>query len=480
MFKHLVLLTITIAILQNVLYSQSEPSDNDNNGYINLKTTDHLIWLSNNPQSWDKDFELENDIDISDSKSLNLYNHDDDTSTPDIYLGWSPIGNQEIPFTGKFYGNNYTVKGLYINRSLQDDIGFFGYLSEAIVKNLNLETTVVHGNNHVGLIAGRTFTSEISECKVEGDVTGTDYVGGIVGKSKSDFIDCCESEINIDANRYVGGIGGLISSNLTIHGVVNSSSRGNIEAQEDIGGIAGSFEGLIASCFSFCQIKGNERLGGLVGTNHGLINNTFFRGSLDGKNRLGGIVGFNEGLVPHVANDIPAVYNSYAVCDINSTNMEVGGIVGRNYFGKIIDCLFNTDIIRNNKVENESTNEIEQLKSKEAYTNWNFSEIWNIDANTNDGFPFLRKYSVITSARIEDISANEKFTIYPIPAKNYFNISTDITEYSLFMVDNNFKTVLSTIDKPVKINTNNFSSGIYYIVFSYRNIIEVKKMIIIE
>lgn len=35
------------------------PTDTDGNGFINIRTIEDLRWVSENMESWDKDFELE-------------------------------------------------------------------------------------------------------------------------------------------------------------------------------------------------------------------------------------------------------------------------------------------------------------------------------------------------------------------------------------------------------------------------------------
>ena len=46
--------------------------------------------------------------------------------------GWLPIGVESSPFKGKFYGNGKKITGLRINRTSTNNVGFFGYVTNAL------------------------------------------------------------------------------------------------------------------------------------------------------------------------------------------------------------------------------------------------------------------------------------------------------------------------------------------------------------
>ena len=52
--------------------------------------------------------------------------------------GWLPIGVESSPFKGKFYGNNHKITGLKINRTSINNVGFFGYVTNATISNLTI------------------------------------------------------------------------------------------------------------------------------------------------------------------------------------------------------------------------------------------------------------------------------------------------------------------------------------------------------
>ena len=92
-----------------------------------------------------------------------------DTVTWDDRAGWDPIGycggascvsgGDDVPFTGTFNGNGFSISDLYINRT-QNGIGLFGYISGSDVKNLKLiDMNLTVTGNHVGGLVGYSSSS---------------------------------------------------------------------------------------------------------------------------------------------------------------------------------------------------------------------------------------------------------------------------------------------------------------------------------
>ena len=118
-------------------------------------------------------FKLMKDLDLSDFINDNFPSQ-----------GWLPVGVESTPFQGKFYGNNHTLKGLWINRTSTNNVGFFGYVSGAEIKDLNIESTYVYGSSNVGTLVGYSTGTTISNCHITGTANETvkgAYVGGVAG-----------------------------------------------------------------------------------------------------------------------------------------------------------------------------------------------------------------------------------------------------------------------------------------------------------
>lgn len=88
-------------------------------------------------------------------------------------IDWNKVGNR-IPiknFDGIFDGNNYKIYNLSLNTK-QDDyyIGLFDVLTDATIKNLNLEVdATILGKNCIGILVGVAFRS----CFININITGT-------------------------------------------------------------------------------------------------------------------------------------------------------------------------------------------------------------------------------------------------------------------------------------------------------------------
>ncbi|MCL2355706.1 MAG: dockerin type I domain-containing protein [Defluviitaleaceae bacterium] len=171
--------------------------------------------------------------------------------------GWMPIGaNQSTngaPFSGVFDGGNHTIYSLYVNHPanrpgvIYGDIihvGLFASVYNGTVKNLNVEGVVIAtGHAAVGGVVGclSGIEAELINVHFDGIVRGRHGVGGVVG-----FM--------------------VANSITTSPQVINSSSRGEVTADELVGGIVGRmFGGTIDTTSSNAIVVGNRNVGGIAG-----------------------------------------------------------------------------------------------------------------------------------------------------------------------------------------------------------------------
>ena len=230
---------------------------------------------------------------------------------------WTPIGNGSHPYTGKFDGKGYTVRGLYIV-SENSRVGLFGMIRNATVSNLSPENGYVKGTTYVGSIAG-SFSGAIANCQSSIFVTGTDGVGGLVGEcGYTGSLTGCRNRGDVKGENGVGGIAGI--SEATIYGCFN---LGTIEGRNRVGGIVGFASADITTCQNRGDVKGEDGVGGIAGISKATIYGCFNLGTIEGRNRVGGIVG-------NIYQDLRDCYNNG---DVKGDD-GVGGIVG-NSEGKI-------------------------------------------------------------------------------------------------------------------------------------------------
>ena len=131
-----------------------------------------------------------------------------------------------VSFTGIFDGLGHTISGLTINRPDQDNVGLFGSIYNATLRNVGLEGGSVTGKYRVGGLVGLMHSSHgsrasISHAYATGAVTGSYDVGGLVGSSSSNFGSSNNSISHAYATGAVTGpsnVGGLVGDNSPLSG----------------------------------------------------------------------------------------------------------------------------------------------------------------------------------------------------------------------------------------------------------------------
>lgn len=87
--------------------------------------------------------------------------------------GWQPVGSSSsAAFKGVLDGNGKTITGLWINRESIEHVGFFGYTTGAIIKNVTVVANNIVGMNSVGGISGHSDNSTISGVSFNGTIKG--------------------------------------------------------------------------------------------------------------------------------------------------------------------------------------------------------------------------------------------------------------------------------------------------------------------
>ena len=312
-----------------------EPTDTDNDGFRNISTLGNLVWITQHSESWSYKYELDTDLDGSETQ----YWNDGE--------GLNPI----TTFSGIFDGQSHKIRNLYYNTSGNDNVAFISTLaSGGIVRNLGLANCSVTGNNYTaGLVANNSGT--ISNCYCSGTIAGYNNVGGITGNNNG-TIKCSYNSSLITGNDYVGGLAGNSSSSSIIS---KSFNQGKVIGKDiNIAGIIGSNSGTITDCYNAGSIIGAGETAGVAGWNYGTISNVYNRGLINGAgNAVGAIIGINQG---------SSLVGSF------SDKEKSGGITSQ--YG--VDGT------------NETTAD---MKTQSTYTNWDFTNTWEIIATMNDGYP---------------------------------------------------------------------------------------------
>ncbi|MBQ7602831.1 MAG: hypothetical protein IJU58_01630 [Clostridia bacterium] len=183
---------------------------------------------------------------------------------------WTPIGlyNNGVspkPFCGTFDGNGHKV--MHISSANTGLVGFFGYASGAVIKNLAVTSTnwATAGNYAGGIVSVVDNGTTISTSYNNSSVSGINYVGGIVGAvNLTGNTECSISDAYntgaVAGLMHVGGIAGN-ANNLSISrvysaainsGIIDAASNATVTNAYFIGNIAQAFG---TSCASWDIMK---------------------------------------------------------------------------------------------------------------------------------------------------------------------------------------------------------------------------------
>jgi len=282
------------------------------------------------------------------------------------YSNWEPIGGN-TPFVGTYDGNGHVITNLTINRPTTECVGLFGqivrsYPTWGALTNITLRNVYVVGESKVGGLVGENLQG-----------------GAIVG------INNCKVSGTVHAVQgSVGGIAGYISTTR----LIKSSFEGTVEIEGTgmVGGIVGCAYGAggngIEECYSLGRVQaiGNSSC------------------------QVGGIAGYLDNC---------ALYDSYSKAFVRGQSGHTGGILGyHGYYGSAYHCYFAGDLEtsydavgRANECyyDNEVTDctssyaigkTTAQMKTQATFVGWDFDTIWNINPDINDGYPYLKNFSL--------------------------------------------------------------------------------------
>jgi len=151
--------------------------------------------------------------------------------------GWTTINGYPDAFAGSYDGNGHTIDKLSMN-----NVGLFGRISGATIKNLGVTQIDIHAGSStaVGGIAARAEnSSKILNCYVTGTITAGGG-GGLVGVNDASTITNCYSTASVSSDDRAHG--GLVGTNQGGSTISYSYSTGLVSggAGTDPGGLVGN------------------------------------------------------------------------------------------------------------------------------------------------------------------------------------------------------------------------------------------------
>ena len=254
----------------------------------------------------------------------------------------APIGNAATPFSGVFDGfggiATYTLGGVSV--TALTDAGLFGNNSGTI-RNVSVNGLTVSGNSDVGGLVGYNSGTLTNDSIANVSVTGY---------SATSAVNAFGSVAN--------NVGGLVGYNTTT-GVINGINvQGSVFVDWNSlyeGGVIGSNYGVISNAgFQGTVTAGCNEIGGFVGANYGTITDSTTDAVVTnmGGGQTGGFAGLNGSKVVNGVTMTGNLSNDSANAQVivGANNFEVGGFVGTNQNGALInaDSVFGTIAVTDN------------------------------------------------------------------------------------------------------------------------------------
>ena len=233
-------------------------------------------------------------------------------------------------------------------------------------------------------------------------------------------------------------------------------------------------------------MSGDLGVGGLVayalyGSN---INNSYCLGTVSGNNRTGGLLGLNLQ---------SSIIHCYSKSQVNATGDHVGGLVGYNYGGTINAGYWDVQISGMSNSEGGTGLISADMKNEVTFTDsgWNFTDIWSIGADYNNGYPVLQWYygkvSVLNCEKIKSFILNDNFPnpFNPLTTIKY-QLAVD-SDVELSIYDMNGKKIITLVNGHISAgyhkiswDASGYSSGVYLYRLNAQELVETKKMVLLK
>lgn len=330
---------------------------------------------------------------------------------------FEPIGlwNGQGNFIGSLDGKNYRIYNLVVDRITDDYIGLFGKIDGAAISNLRVEGEFT-GDANVGGLAGDIDDSVVTNCSTDVRVVAdVGLAGGFAGLIYGgSIITDCHSEGTLDegaaASSAYGGFAGWKGMASVIS---RSQSTVTVTAPSasSVGGFVGySSEAAFSRCFASGAVYARSDAGGFIGVGGWgnvttTIEDCYARGAV--RTVLGGASGFCSRNTSFSGSAL-IIRNSYGTgavsSDAGSGSDYVAGFFYSKQSGTVIvsNCFWDRESTGVNNSLYGTSKSTAQMKTKATFTGagWNFSSIWAMEDDINDGYPFFRGsiYSYVMTA----------------------------------------------------------------------------------
>jgi len=217
---------------------------------------------------------------------------------------------------------------------------------------------------------------------------------GVLGSNVNYLVFNSYSRGTIIGQDYVGGLIGLITPIFSLSAeyydiISKTHFDGNVSGNQFVGGLIGKSDAEIRYSYSIGRVTGNNFVGGLIGEQTGKVFNSYSRNNIYGSDHSAGFIG-------NVWNS--EIYNSYSSGYVYNRDELLGGFIysippsGINVPPVKITSSY-WDIENSTKPSSHGRaigKTTAHMKTQKTFVDWDFSTVWAIDPEINDGYPYLR------------------------------------------------------------------------------------------
>ncbi|MDR2889395.1 MAG: hypothetical protein LBV33_06090, partial [Lachnospiraceae bacterium] len=302
-------------------------------------------------------------------------------------------------FWGFFDGGGFTLKNMVIGDETYD--GLFGYTEFATFKDLVIEEAHINQQEgaeklYSGIMVGYSNYSTFENIKIiDCSIKAGEYSGGLVGKSVETVISNCFVEGTVSGTGYVGGlVGSAVSSPIS-----QSYAAATVTGGDYVGGLVGNAAGTsvttmnISESYALVEVTGNNYVGGLIGNAvYATVKNCFALGSVESLNSsidVGGLIG--------MINNRTYVSDCYVAVTVSESAQAFICYRGISYtdLGKNFSGIFYDTTVESSQFDEIAARKMTPAMFREATykdsnlnVNWDFDNVWAIREGAS--YPYLR------------------------------------------------------------------------------------------
>lgn len=237
---------------------------------------------------------------------------------------------------------------------------------------------------------------------------------------------------------------GGTSSNAMIKNLKLSNC--DIEGYKITAGAVGSqYDASVSNICVIGTITGHwEDTAGIVAWSKGDITNCYVFGTIKGVDsayRIGGLVARAED---------GSLTNSYSVANIICSGLWKGGLVGFANTATATNCYWNTETSGLSTSFMGTGLTTAEMKLQENYVDWDFTNVWNIDSNENNGFPYLSFNEATTTPTVPSSDGTTTPTV-----ENDEVINTEEIEENISIAENDTNDITTTFEMNNETSMNN-------------------------